>query len=194
MHEMPIRTVHLDQVRGRPNQATQVRKTSAIHVSPSIQHRPSDLNGYFDHLTACELEHLDRPQIVLVRTNHEQSPDQSSKLPKGVFPSGPSPDPPSGPSQSTVWITTRCHASTLPQSSNRTADPDPRKCTAQILLSLYHWQLCHPDHAPEHSPDRAPGTVRFLFLLLFTSKLHHHCSHVLNTKCTSPCACVLAFS
>ena len=91
MHEMPIRTVHLDQVRGRPNQATQVRKTSAIHVSPSIQHRPSDLNSYFDHLTACELEHLDRPQIVLVRTNHEQSPDQSSKLPKGVFPSGPSP-------------------------------------------------------------------------------------------------------
>ena len=91
MHKMPIRTVHLDQVRGRPNQATQVRKTSAIHVSPSIQHRPSDLNGYFDHLTACELEHLDRPQIVLVRTNHEQSPDQSSKLPKGVFPSGPSP-------------------------------------------------------------------------------------------------------
>jgi len=91
MHEMPIRTVHLDQVRGRPNQATQVRKTSAIHVSPSIQHRPSDLNGYFDHLTACELEHMDRPQIVLVRTNREQSPDQSSKLPKGVFPSGPSP-------------------------------------------------------------------------------------------------------
>jgi len=28
---------------------------------------------------------------VLVRTNHEQSPDQSSKLPKGVFSSGPSP-------------------------------------------------------------------------------------------------------
>ena len=91
MHEMPIRTVHLDQVRGRPNQATQVQKTSANHVSSSIQHRLSDLNSYFDHLTACELEHLDRPQIVLVRTNHEQSPDQSSKLPKGVFSSGPSP-------------------------------------------------------------------------------------------------------